>query len=159
MIAIRSCRLPASAMETRIATFLDKYSAEVASELRDARIRLRAKFPRGFELVFDNYNALVFAFSPSERTSDAFISVAGYPRWVTLFFLRGADLDDPAGLLEGQGKQVRSIRLKRPEDLNSREVEALIVQAIRPHATALLAAPELTTIVKSVSAKQRPRRP
>ena len=74
------------ASETQISELVAKYSPEVAAQLREARDRLRAHFPRGFELVFDNYNALVFAISPTGKTSEAFISVAGYPNWVTLFF-------------------------------------------------------------------------
>jgi len=46
----------------------------------------------------------LFGIAASERSTDSFISIAGYPRWVTLFFLDGKDLDDPQGLLEGQGK-------------------------------------------------------
>ena len=82
--------------------------------------------------------------------------MAGYPKWVTLFFLHGADLRDTHGLLEG--KQVRSVRLTEPKDINTPEVEALIAQAVLPYESAFLAAPSLSTIVKSVSAKQRPRR-
>lgn len=148
-----------TAAESQIADFPGKYSTGIELQLREARSRLRARFPRGFERVCDNYNALVFAISPSERTSDAFLSVAGYPRWVTLFSINGANLHDPGGLLEGTGKQVRGIRLAHPEDLARSDVEALIVQAVRPHAAALLAAPALTTLVKSVAAKQRARRP
>ncbi len=148
-----------SPQELQIEAFVAKYSPDVAAQLRGARARLRSFFPHGFELVFDNYNALVFGFSPTARSQDAFISVAGYPRWVTLFFLHGAQLHDPKGLLEGDGKQVRSIRLKTPEDINKTEVEAIIVQAIRPHQSALQAAPPLTTTIKMVVAKQRPRRP
>jgi hypothetical protein len=48
----------------------------------DFRNDLRASFARGHELVYDDYNALMFGFSPTDRTSEAFISVAG---WVTLF--------------------------------------------------------------------------
>lgn len=149
----------ATRVESRIATLLAKYSPVLEAQLRDARKRLRAFFPRGFELVYDNYNALVFAISPTEQTADAFISVAGYPKWVTLFFLHGTDLKDPNGLLEGEGKQVRSIRLENPAEINAPEVEALIAEAVRPHAPEFLAAPSLSTIVKSVVAKQRPRRP
>jgi len=145
--------------EPQIASFLSKYSPAVESQLKDARRRLRAFFPRGFELIFDNYNALVFGISPTDRASDAFVSIAGYPRWVTLFFLDGKALDDPAGLLEGQGKQVRSIRLEDASQLNAPEVEALISQAALPHQAGLLAAPALSTIVKAVVAAQRPRRP
>ena len=147
------------ATESEIAGFLAKYTPAIATQLRDARARLRTMFPRGFELVYDNYNALVFGISPTERTSDAFLSVAGYPRWVTLFFLHGASLRDPGGLLEGKGKQVRGIRLKDPAKINTPEVEALIAQAKLPHEAALCAAPALTIIVKSVSARQRPRTP
>ena len=148
-----------SAQELQIETFVAKYSPEIAAQLRESRARLRAFFPQGFELVFDNYNALVFGVSPTARSQDAFISVAGYPRWVTLFFLHGAQLRDPKGLLEGDGKQVRSIRIKTPEDINKADVEAFIVQAIRSHQSALQAAPLLTTTIKTVVAKQRTRRP
>ena len=146
-------------VESQIEGFLGKYTPAIEAQLREARARLRGMFPRGFELVYDNYNALVFAISPSERTPEAFISVVGYPKWVTLFFLHGTDLRDPDGLLEGQGKQIRSVRLKKPASINTPEVRALITQAVRPYESAFLAAPGLTTVIKLVSAKQRPRRP
>lgn len=148
-----------SPQESQIEAFIAKYSPEVAAQLREARARLRSFFPHGFELVFDNYNALVFGISSTERAKEAFISVAGYPKWVTLFFLYGAQLRDPTGLLEGSGKQVRSIRLKTPEDINKSEVEEFIAQAIRPYESTLQAAPPLTTTIKMIVAKQRPRRP
>lgn len=146
-------------VDLEINAFLSKYNPPIEAQLRDARARLRAYFPRGFELVFDNYNALVFGISPSERTNEAFISVAGYPKWVTLFFLHGASLPDPHGMLEGEGKQVRSIRLKQSEQMNLPQVEELILHAALPHQQELHAAPALTTVIKTVVAKQRPRRP
>lgn len=142
-----------------IDTMLGRYAPDIEKTLRDAREKLRAHFPRGFELVFDNYNALVFAMSPTEKSRDAFVSVAGYPKWVTLFFLYGADLDDPKGLLEGTGKQVRSIRLESAKDLDRRDVKALVKRAIAPFAKELRAAPPRTTIVSAVSAKRRDRSP
>ena len=48
------------AVDHRIETFVAKYTPAIAAQLRDARQRLRAHFPRGVEMVFDNYNALVF---------------------------------------------------------------------------------------------------
>ena len=149
----------ASDPEPQIVSFLAKYSPAIEAQLKDARRRLRGFFPHGYELIFDNYNALVFGISPTERASDAFISIAGYPRWVTLFFLNGIALNDPNGLLEGQGKQVRSIRLTNPSQINEPEVEALISQAVLARQPMLLEAPPLATIVKTVVAKQRPRRP
>jgi hypothetical protein len=145
--------------EIDIAGFLARYTPEIEAQLRGARAKLRRLFPRGFELVYDNYNALVFAICASARASDAIISIAGYPKWITLFLLRGTSLADPKGILEGEGNQVRSIRLADPKDLDKPEIKALIALAARPHKAELLAGPSLTTIVKSVSAKQRPRRP
>ena len=145
--------------EAQIKTFLAKYSPEVRTQLQSARTHLRKLFPRGYELVYDNYNALVFGFSPAERSSEAFLSVAGYPRWVNLFFLRGVDLKDPERLLQGSGSQVRSIRLESAGQLLEPAVQALIAQAIEPHRKALDGAGPRQTSIKSVSAKQRARRP
>ena len=144
--------------QERIDGFLAKYSPAIEAHLRESRARLRALFPRGHELVFDNYSALVFGISPTGRTSDSFISVTGYPRWVTLFFLNGAGLDDPLGLLEGEGKQVRGVRLKSAQDLDSPPVRALIAQALAPRQAELERAPALSTEIRMVAAKQRPRR-
>ena len=146
-------------IESQIDAFLAKYSSEVSLQLRGARTHLQAMFPRGHELVYDNYNALVFAFSPTERSSEAFLSVAGYPKWVNLFFSHGAGLSDPGRLLQGSGSRVRSIRLQSAEHLLEPAVQALISQATEPHREALLDAKPLQTSIKAIAAKQRSRRP
>ena len=83
------------------------------------------------------------------------MSLALYPRWVTLFFLRGVDLPDPARRLTGDGVQVRQIRLTRAEILDEPEVVALVESA---KAGKTFAGPA-RIVVKSISPKQRPRRP
>src|SRR6185436_16060466 len=108
-----------STVEVAIARFLAKYSAPIGRDAKAARAKLRKRIPRGFELVYDNYNALVIGYAPSERPSEAVISIAVYPKWVTLFFLHGATLADPKNLLTGSGARVRSIRLAAPGDLDS----------------------------------------
>jgi len=148
-----------ASVETQISSFLKKYSPGIAAELRAARAILHSRFPRGCELVYDNYNALVFAFATSERASEAVLSIAGYPRWVTLFFLHGTKLEDPHHLLEGSGSQVRGIRLASAKQLEEPRIVALIEAAVRPRRSAFLAAPPLQTVIRSISAKQRPRRP
>ena len=88
----------------------------VARVAQEARAILRRQLPAAFELVYDNYNALAIGFSPTEKTPDAIVSVTLYPRWVSLFFLYGATLPDPLRLLQGSGKQVRSIRCRARGD-------------------------------------------
>jgi hypothetical protein len=147
-----------TATEKRIAEFIGKYSPEMAADIKACRRKVRAWMPRGFELVYDSHNALVFGFSASERGSEAVISIAGYPRWVTLFFLRGTELEDPHSLLEGSGKQVRGITLESPKQLDDPQVRALIARALAPERERLATAPKLTTQIKAVAANQRPRR-
>jgi len=134
-----------------IAGFIGKYAPAIGAQLKAARARLRKMFPRGC--------ALVFGFAPGERASEAILSVAAYPRWVTLFFLEGVKLEDPRKLLQGGGSTVRSIRLENPKQLDDPAVRELIDQAIDRHREAFRAAGPLRTVIKSVSAKQRARRP
>jgi hypothetical protein len=146
-------------VERQIEGFLARYTPEVRGELEGARRRLRAWFPRGFELVFDNYNALVFAYSPSERSSQCMLSVAGYPRWITLFFAHGTELPDPTGRLGGSGASIRSIRLAGARELDAKDVRALIGAAVARVEEAFSQAPRRTTQVRTAVARVRPRRP
>ena len=145
--------------EADLETFVGRYLPTIAALGRAAIKRLRVRFPGCDALVYDNYQALAIGYSPDGKTKSAFISVVLYPRWVNLFFLQGASLRDPSLLLKGTGSAVRQIRLDRAEDLDSPALRALIaaaeanaVPAIDPRRTGEL-------IIKSVSAKQRPRRP
>ncbi|MDP9205020.1 MAG: DUF1801 domain-containing protein [Gemmatimonadota bacterium] len=144
----------------QITVFLDKYTPEIVAAAAESRTRLRKQIPGGIEFVYDNYNALVFGYGPSERPSEAVLSLAIMPQWVTLCFLKGAKLSDPKGLLRGTGNIVRNIRLREPEHLEERDVRDLIRQAV---AAATPSFPtgggRQTTVIKSISAKQRPRRP
>jgi hypothetical protein len=63
-----------------IAKFLGKYTPEIAQFAVATRSKLAALFPRGFELVHDNYNAWVFDFSPTQRAADTIVSLTVCPR-------------------------------------------------------------------------------
>jgi len=55
-------------------------------------------------MVYDNYNGLVIGFGPTERASQGIVSLAIFPRWVTLCFIQnGPDIPDPGGLLKWRG--------------------------------------------------------
>ncbi len=132
------------------------YSPEVAGLARRVFAWMRRKFPRACVLVYDNYNALVMGFGPSERASEAAFSIALYPRWVNLFFLQGAHLPDPKKLLQGAGKQVRGIRLEDVRLLDDPAVLALIEAAA---ARIEQGAGSGKIVIRAIAAKQRSRRP
>jgi hypothetical protein len=138
--------------------FIDRYTPEIASDGRRALAFLTARLPTASRLVYDNYNALVVAFGTSGKVADIILSIALYPRWVTLFFLRGTVLPDPLRLLEGGGSTVRSIRLQPISRIEAPEVGALIDAAVK-NASPVPAAGNGPLIIKSISPKQRPRRP
>jgi hypothetical protein len=144
---------------TQLAGFLGKFSPKVGAVARAALRKLNARIPGAIQLVYDNYNALAIGFSPSERTSHAVLSIAVYPRWVSLFFLRGIGLPDPGRRLRGAGKQVRHIVLASANDLDHPEIRALIAAALSRSTEPFDAAAPHRVVIKSVSAKQRPRRP
>ena len=139
-------------------TFIAKFDPAIARLLRQARSALRKRFSTAVELVYDNYNALAIGWSPNERASEVIVSLAGYARGVNLYFMHGAKLDDPHRLLEGSGRQGRFIRLENPEQLSDPRIEALLAAAQALGKTALPASRKGYTVIKSVSAKQRPRR-
>jgi hypothetical protein len=143
----------------QLSTFLSRYSPEVRSVARAALRTLRAGIPGSIQLVYDNYNALAIGFSPTDRASDAVLSIAVYPRWVSLFFLQATGLPDPGRLLKGSGKKVRHVVLASASAIDRPEIQALINAALSRAATPFIAEAPNRLAIKSVSAKQRPRRP
>lgn len=139
--------------------FLAKYLPSTAALATSLAEEMRALVPGAHEMVYDNYNFLVLGFGASERPSDAVLSLAVAPRWVSVCFLKGIELDDPAGVLTGEGNQVRSIRLHTRADIRRPEVVALIHQAVARSTPPFDPGRQRTMVVRSVSAKQRPRRP
>ena len=127
----------------------------MASSARTARAKMRKQIPGGIEFVYDNYNALVFGFGPTERPSDAVLSLAIMPSWVTLCFLKGATLPDPKKILKGSGSTVRNVRLIPPIHLDHPDVQRLITDAIGGANPGFPGDGAPRTIIKSVSAKQR----
>ena len=149
----------AESTAARFKQFLAKYSPGIAAEARRALTLLRRQVPGAVELVYDNYNALVIGFGPNERASDAVLSLAIFPRWVTLCFIQnGPQIPDPERLLKGSGTVVRHTRLTAADDLERPAIRKLIAEALGLADVPIDRRAKRRMIVKSVSAKQRPRR-
>jgi hypothetical protein len=120
---------------------------------------MQKRLPHAVEIVYDNYNFLVFGFGPTERASEAIFSIAAYARGVGLCFIHGAKLPDPDQRLQGSGKQTRFLKLPTAATLDEPAVQRLIAAAIECAPVPFNPAARRRLIIKSVSAKQRPRRP
>lgn len=144
----------------QLAEFMGRYTPEIEKQATAALKKMRQLVPGAIELVYDNYNALVIGFGSSEKASDAVFSIALYPKWVTLFFMQGKGLRDPEKRLVGSGAIVRSIRLDQgAATLDEPAVRELIAQALERARVPVDAKAKRRLVIKSVSAKQRPRRP
>jgi hypothetical protein len=142
----------------QLAAFIAKFDPKVERLIRACRIEVRKLLPTAIELVYDNYNFFVIGYASTERASDAILSIAAAANGVGLAFLHGASLPDPRKLLLGSGKQNRFIRLPTIEPLKSGGVLTLIRAAVAQAKTPLPATGGGYMVIKSISAKQRPRR-
>ena len=139
--------------------FIDRFTPEVATLARRALGKMRKLTPGAFELVYDNYNALAIGFSPTERAGDGIFSIALFPPHASLFFLQGAKLPDPTRRLRGTGSVVRHIVLEDMAIFHAPDVRTLIDLALARAKVALDPKQRRRLIIKSISPKQRPRRP
>ncbi len=143
----------------QLAGFIAKFDPKIGALTRATLTKMRKRLSGANELVYDNYNALAIGFCPTERVSDTIFSIAVFPRWISLFFFNGTELPDPRKLLKGNGKMARHIVLDTPALLDAPGVKALMAEALK------IADPQLNKkgrgrlVIKSVSKKQRPRRP
>jgi len=144
--------------EDQLAGCIDKFTPEMAKSIRAVRAALRKRLPTANELVYDNYNFFVIGYSSTLRPSDCFSQLVADAHGVRLAFYYGSTLPDPAGILLGGGSQNRFIRLGSARDLSKPEVDALIRAAIAQCKAPLRATGPGTLVIRSVSAKQRPRR-
>jgi hypothetical protein len=143
-------------------SFLNRYDPEVAAFARRALAKMRKLVPGAVEMVYDNYNWLVVGFSPTERPSEAIFSLVLPPGKATLCFLQGSTLPDPAKRLRGSGNVVRNMRLFNAGEpdakvLDDPEVRALINVALNCAKVPLPAGARRKLVIRSISAKQRPR--
>jgi len=162
-LASSPARQLASFPARQLASFIDKFTPEMAALTRAVLTIMRKRYPTALELVHDNYNALAIGFSPTERASEAIFSIAVFPRWISLFFLQAqkasTPLPDPEKRLQGTGNVVKHIRLASAKTLDEPAIRALMDEAEARAAVPLDPKGKHRLIIKSISAKQRPRRP
>ena len=147
--------------ETQIASYFAKYEPPIAKLGKAMRAKLRARLPGLFEVVYvyENQNALVISYSPTEQGYAGLCSLAVYPGQVKLYFTQGAKLSkaDPKKLLQGSSG-VRYVVMKAAADVDRPEIEALMSAALKLAKARLDTAAKGSVIIKAEEQKQRARR-
>jgi hypothetical protein len=144
--------------EAQLQSFVAKFADDHQALIGRVRSVLQARLPDCAELVWDNYNFFVIGYSPTERPSDYIVSIAASATGVSLSFNNGARLSDPDHVLLGSSNVNRFIRLPSAEVLAEPKVEAMLWRAVAASPVQQPWSGGGKLIIRSVSAKQRPRR-
>ncbi len=144
-----------------------KFLAPFPDEIKEKALWLREfvwkLYPNANELIYDNYNAVAFGWSPTDRVGHTFCSVAvGRTSYNVHFgFYWGNEISDPKKILHGQGNQYRYTLVKNKKDFPKAYVRTLIKEAYKNSLLKVKDPKQImegATIVKSVSIKKRARK-
>jgi hypothetical protein len=86
-------------------------------------------YPDSNELIYDNYNALAFGWSPTDKAGDVFCSIAVYSNHVNFGFKRGYEISDTEKILDGDGSLYRKITVKSKSDFPKTQIKKLLKEA------------------------------
>lgn len=130
---------------------------ETALWLRDFVWEL---YPHCNELIYDNYNAVAFGWSPTLRVGHTFCSIAAQARYVHFGFYWGSQIADPEKKLLGKGNQYRYIIVNDKTDFPKTYIRKLLKEAYVNSLAKVKDKTEITrgiTVTKSISqVKKRP---
>lgn len=106
---------------------IDRWLADQADELRP----IAARWVQAIRASGADLNELIHDGHPTFCAGDAaFAYVSAYSAHVNVGFFRGAELNDPAGLLQGGGKYMRHVKVTRANEIDETALEALIEAAL-----------------------------
>lgn len=108
---------------------LSSYGAVIRKLALAARTLILEEAPEASEFVYQVYT-IADHFSFTDRPTDAFVFTTTHSNWVNLGFNFGSLLPDPAGLLRGEGKSIRHVRIAKAPDLEAPGVRELVRSAI-----------------------------
>ena len=145
--------------ETQLRSLIAKFASANARLIATMRRSLRKRLPTAHELVYEYRDFVVISFSPNDHGYEGVLGIRASADGVKLYFNQGKELPDPEKLLQGSGKLTRSINVEGASTLARPAVARLIDEAIAHNRTPFALAGRGSVVIRSTSAKKRPRRP
>lgn len=112
-------------MNPEFEALLKDATPSVEELARKARELILGVMPQAHQTVWLKQDIISFGIGP-KKMSEHFCYVAVFKERINLGFYYGADLKDPAGLLEGTGKALRHIKVATVKELERAPVLELI---------------------------------
>lgn len=147
-----------------LSKFLKPFGAEITELALWLREFVWDLYPKTNELIYDNYNALAFGWSPTDRVGHTFCSIAigRTSKNVHFGFYWGSQISDPEKKLIGQGNQYRYILVRNKKDFPKTYIKKLLKEAY-VNSLAKVKDPKQImkgeTITKSISQVKREKKP
>ena len=143
--------------------FLEPFSSDISETVLWLRDFVWNLYPQTNELIYDNYNALAFGWSPTEKVGHTFCSIAigRTSKNIHFGFYWGAEINDPGKILLGQGNQYRYILVDNIKSFPMTYIEKLIAEAYENSLSKVKDKAHLRnglTITKSISEKKRDKK-
>jgi Domain of unknown function (DU1801) len=107
---------------------VESYAAPIPALALASRSLILDVFPRAVEVVWAQQRTAGYGTGPKKRT-EQFCWLAPFAKHVVFGFYYATELPDPEGLLEGTGRLMRHVKIRRPEDLERPALRALVVAA------------------------------
>ena len=92
--------------------------------------------PDTVEVVRLGDRAATYGIGP-KKMSEGYAYILPYKNWVNLGFYKGAELPDPAGVMEGTGKKLRHVKVRSVQDAERPEFRTLVEEALAERRQAL----------------------
>src|SRR3954467_15890316 len=111
--------------------FLKPFPPQIKETVLKLRDFVWDLYPHTNELIYDNYNAVAFGWSPTEKVGHTFctIAVGRSTNNVHFGFYWGSEISDPDKILSGQGKQYRYILVKDIKEFPKAYMKKLMKEA------------------------------
>jgi len=146
--------------KTDLLKFLSSYPEEKQQAALWLRDFVWDLYPHCNELIYDNYNALAFGWSLTDRVGHTFCSIAiGRTSYNVHFgFYWGSEIADPEKKLIGEGNQYRYLLVEDVKKFPKTYIKKLLKEAYANSLAKVKDQKQIRngeTIVKSISAKKR----
>jgi hypothetical protein len=140
--------------------FISSFSIDIKETVLWLRNFVWDLYPHANELIYDNYNAVAFGWSPTDKVGHTFCSVAigRTSKNIHFGFYWGSEIKDPKKILLGQGNQYRYILVDSIKSFPKTYLKKLIAEAYHNSLSKVKDKAHLKnglTITKSISAKKR----
>jgi hypothetical protein len=141
--------------EAQLRTLIGKFAPAHLRLIGAMRRWLRKRLPTAHEVVYEYRDWFVISYSPNEHGYEGVLAVRADADGVKLYFNQGKELPDPEKLLQGSGKQTRSIDVEDAPTLARPEVARLIDEAVALNRVPFALAGRGSVVIRSAAAKKR----